>query len=159
MSESTAKADLFSLAPGTCSEPLGFTAFVAACAPPASPQDPTRSRLCGRRQSTCRVLSGLKEFLTWDLALGNLWVVVQSPFGFIWAHSEKIQPRDPCTTLSKLKMQVMQLKASQYYHRRSSWIALMLILGGRSLQPEAGSGKKKREKDHTSPKQSALCCR
>lgn len=58
--------------------------------PQPSPQDPTLSRLCGRRQSTFRVLSGLKEFLTWDTALGNLCFFVQSPFGFASAHSERI---------------------------------------------------------------------
>lgn len=73
--------------------------------PQPSPQDPTLGRICGRRQSTSRVLSGLKEFLSWDTGLSNLCFFVSSPFGFISAHSEKIQPRDPCATFSKLKMQ------------------------------------------------------
>lgn len=91
-------ADLFFLAPGRCSELSGYTAILAACAPPFLSPGP---HIQWALQSTCRAISFLREFMSWAMVLGNLcffFFFPPSPFGFISARSGKIQPRGPCTT-------------------------------------------------------------
>lgn len=91
-------ADLFFLAPGRCPELSGYTAILAACAPPFFSPGP---HLQWALQSTCRAISFLRQFMSWAMVLGNLcsfFFFPPSPFGFISARSGKIQPRGPCTT-------------------------------------------------------------